>query len=81
MDRPVTCQQCGGTMRKTKKTDISMTLQLVGVALFILGLVALFYFPLGTLIGVIVMILACRLGYSKRKVWLCKDCGYFFERA
>lgn len=29
MDRPVTCQQCGGTMRKTKKTDSSMTLQLV----------------------------------------------------
>lgn len=81
MNRPVTCQQCGGTMRKTKKTDSSMTLQLVGVILFILGLVALFYFPLGTVIGVIVMILASRLGYSRRKVWLCKNCGYFFDRA
>ena len=81
MDRPVTCQQCGGAMRKTKKTEISMTLQLVGVILFIVGLAALFYFPLGTVIGVFVMILSARLGYSRRKVWLCKDCGYFFDRA
>ena len=81
MDEPVTCQQCGDAMRKTKKTESGMTLQLVGVVPFICGGAALFYVPMCTMIGLIVMILACRLGYSKRKVWLCRDCGYFFGRA
>ena len=51
-------------MRKTKKADSSMTLQAVGVILFIGGLAVLFCFPLGTVIGFIVMILVSGLGYS-----------------
>ena len=54
----------GGAMRKTKKADSSMTLQAVGVILFIGGLAVLFYFPLGTVIGFIVTILVSGLGYS-----------------
>jgi len=68
-------------MKKTKKTDSSFALQFVGLILFLCGLVALVFFPIGTIAGLIVMILVARMGYSRKKVWLCKNCGYFFERA
>jgi hypothetical protein len=56
-------------------------LQLFGVALFLLGVALLFLFPMGTVIGVFVMLGAANMGYSKTKVWKCSNCGYFFERA
>ncbi len=68
-------------MRKTTKADRNLGLQLVGVLLFFGGVALLFAFPLGTLAGVILMIASARLGYSKKKVWKCMQCGYFFERA
>ena len=76
----IECKQCRGTMRKTKKTDSSLGLQIVGVILFLVGLCMLIFFPIGTLIGIIIMIVAARLGYTVRKVWKCETCGYFFER-
>lgn len=77
----VKCQQCGGEMKKGAKTDSSIGLQLIGVILFLLGIGLLIFFPIGTLVGLVVMIVAARMGYKKRKVWMCKACGYFFERA
>lgn len=74
------CKQCGSAMSKTKKVDRSLGLQLVGVFLFLFGFVLLFLFPVGTLVGIITMIVACRLGYKQTKVWKCDNCGYFFER-
>jgi Fe2+ transport system protein B len=77
----VKCQQCGSQMKKTTKADKSLTLQLLGVVLFLFGIWLLFYFPIGTIFGVILMLGSLRLGYSKKKVWKCPKCGYFFERA
>lgn len=77
----VSCQQCGSEMVKTKKTERSMALQLVGVILFFVGVALLFVVPIGTAVGLVLMIVAARLGYSQKKVWKCKNCGYFFERA
>lgn len=77
----VTCQQCGTEMKKGSKVEKSLGLQLVGVILFLVGLGLLFVFPLGTVLGVILMIVAARLGYKKLKGWKCPNCGYFFERA
>jgi len=68
-------------MSKTTKADRNLGLQLLGVILFLVGLGLLFVFPLGTIAGIILMIGAARLGYSKKKVWKCGNCGYFFERA
>lgn len=75
------CKQCGGAMTKTSKADRNMALQLVGVLVFIVGFVLVWFPPLGTIAGIILMLVSLRLGYSKRKVWRCHDCDYFFERA
>lgn len=77
----VTCKQCSSAMKQTTRVQKDYGMQLVGVVLFIIGVVLLFVFPIGTLLGVILMIGAARLGYSKKPVWLCHSCGYFFERA
>ncbi len=76
----IKCKQCDGTMTKSKKVDKSMALQLVGVLVFIAGLILLFVFPIGTLFGVVLMIVSLFLGYSKKPVWKCGSCGFFFER-
>jgi len=81
MNADVKCQQCGGAMRKTSKAEKSLGLQLLGVLLFFVGLALLFIVPIGTIFGVVLMAGSLGLGYSKRKVWKCNSCGYFFERA
>jgi len=78
----VKCQHCGSAMNKTKKSDVSIGLQLVGVFLFFLGIAMFFmYFPLGLILGIIVMIVSARLGFKQKKVWMCSSCKFFFERA
>ena len=61
-----------------------MTVQLLGVVLFIVGLgiiVGLIgMFPISTILGACLMIVAARIGHSKKKIWACNNCGYFFER-
>lgn len=79
MSKDPTCQQCGTEMNYGKIVEKSLVLQLLGVALFIIGLVMLIGFPLGTIIGIILMIVSARLGYSKKSGWKCGNCGYFFE--
>ena len=74
----INCKQCDGEMFKTKMVDKNMGLQVLGVIVFLIGLVLLFFFPFGTIIGLILMIVAARLGYRKIKAWKCKTCGYFF---
>ena len=81
MSEDIKCQQCGSEMKKTKKVNRDMAMQVVGVLVFLFGLCLLFFFPIGTIAGLVLMVAAGRLGYSKKKVWLCGNCGYFFERA
>lgn len=80
MAEELKCVQCGGPMEKTKKVENSLALQLLGVIIFLVGVALLFVFPLGTLAGLILMIGSARLGYSKKNIWKCSNCGYFFER-
>lgn len=63
------------------KTESNIGMQVLGVIVFLFGLVLLFVFPIGTFFGVFLMIGAARMGFKKRKVWRCQNCGYFFERA
>jgi len=78
----ISCKQCGGEMKKTSKSESSMAVQLFGVIVFILGLASIFLlFPLGIVIGPLMMLCALFMGHKKRKVWKCMQCGYFFERA
>ena len=77
----VSCQQCGTGMKKTTKGESNMALQVFAVFAFFGSFFLLALFPIGTIAGVIIMIVSMRLGYSRRRVWLCPNCGYFFERA
>lgn len=74
------CSFCSGQMVSTTKTEKNMGMQIFGVFLFIFGLCLLFAFPFGTLFGLMFMIVSIRLGYEKKKIWLCPDCGIFIER-
>lgn len=77
--KPVICRHCQSAMHKTKKVRRDLTLQFAGVILLILSIVLLFFFPIGTLTAIPLMIVSGRLGYSKDKVWLCENCQYFFK--
>ena len=81
MGQEVSCKQCGTQMKKTTKTESSCAVQLFALVLFIIGFCLLFIFPIGTIIGILVMLGSMGLGYKKYKIWKCPSCGYFFERA
>ena len=49
--------------------------------LAILGVILLFVFPIGTIIGVVLLIAAPKIANRPKNVWRCTSCGYFFERA
>jgi len=82
MMKTMACEKCtDGLMVKTTNAEHNRGMQIFGIAVFLLGLGLLFLFPIGTIIGIFVMLAATRMGYSKKKVWKCKQCGYFFSRA
>ena len=70
-----TCKLCGGVMKPSKeaKSQGSCLLALVGV-------VILFFFPIGTVIGIILILYSLNLGSRKRGLWVCKNCGHQVER-
>jgi hypothetical protein len=78
----IDCPQCDGSMRKTIKSEGGgCGVKVVGLMLFLVGVLMLFFFPFGTLLGVALMIVAGRIGSTRqKKVWTCGECGYFFER-
>lgn len=81
MKKQIECKQCNGTMVPTTHRDSDRGLQAMGCLVMTIGLVALFFFPIGTLLGIALIIGSISMGYKKRKVWKCQDCGYFFERS
>lgn len=80
MTEAINCKQCGCAMRKEVRGEHSCAVQLLAVAVFIIGLVLLFVVPIGTIIGIVLMLASLGMGYKRRKVWACRNCGYFFDR-
>lgn len=80
MTQEISCKQCGSAMRREVRGEHSCAVQLLAVAVFIIGLVLLFLPPIGTIIGILLMLGSLGMGYKRRKVWACKNCGYFFDR-
>lgn len=76
----LSCQQCHGEMKKGVKTESNLLLQVLAVVLFFVGLAIAFIPPIGTILGIAIMLGCLRLGYKRKKVWQCTSCGYFFER-
>jgi hypothetical protein len=76
----ILCQQCGCKMKLRKIAKSDLGLQMLGLLLAIVGVaIAIFLFPVGILIFLLLLIPAGRMGYKKRKGWHCANCGYFFE--
>ncbi len=80
-NEPVACGHCGGPMVATTKTESSAALQVAGVLVFLMGLSLLVFFPIGTVVGIVLIVGACKMGYNKRKVRQCTQCGYFYDIA
>lgn len=76
----ISCKQCGNPMHRTVRGEHSWAVQLLAVALFIFGFALLFVVPIGTIIGIFLMLASLGMGYKRRKVWACRKCGYFFDR-
>ena len=81
METKVMCKQCGEGMKQGKRVEKSMALQILGVFVFLAGLVLLVFFPIGTIAGIVLIPAAFFLGYKKVKIWKCPSCDYFFDRA
>jgi predicted nucleic acid-binding Zn ribbon protein len=66
------CEKCGGIMHRSRKTRGE-----IGLFIIIIGFLLLFIIPF---LGVIVIIAGCVVGSRTNYFWVCKDCGYKFER-
>lgn len=76
------CKQCDGSMYKTRRKEHNIGLQLVGVLVFFVGVAIAFYYPVvGWVLGPILCLVSLGMGYKSRKIWLCQQCGAFFERS
>lgn len=78
MAEQVTCPHCQGKMHKTKKGEHNIGVQILGVIVFIVGLVICFT-GIGAIFGIPLMIASLFMGYKKRKVMKCEGCGYFYD--
>ena len=77
----LTCEKCGGDIVKSKTTKKNITLQLLGVLCLFSGIgIALAIFPMGLIPALFLILISFTLGYKRQKIWVCKNCGYFFER-
>lgn len=77
----VTCIHCGGAMKKSTATSGSCLAVIVALIIFIVGVCLLAFFPVGTIIGALMMLASLFMGGQRRKVMKCRGCGYIFERA
>lgn len=71
------CEKCDGEMRKKAEAAHSQGLCLV---LILLGIPLLFFFPIGTIFGVVLFLTGLVMGSARRYLWICSQCGYKFER-
>ena len=66
-------------MKICTRTERNMGLQVLGVILFIVGALMLLAFPIGTILGILIIIGAARIGHKEIRVQKCQHCGYFFQ--
>jgi hypothetical protein len=66
-------------MIKTRRRDRLKGVQMIGLLLLFAGMILLIFFPLGTLFGAALMLVAAPLSHKRAVVWECPDCGYSFR--
>ena len=77
----ITCQKCQGNMQKTVIARENAGIVALAVIVAIIGVILLFAFPIGTIIGLLLLVAAPKIADRSKRVWKCENCGYFFERA
>jgi len=60
-------------MAKNKR---ARSTNVAGLLLEVVGILALFFFPIGTVIGIILLVVGARMTYSR----ICSDCGNKVEK-
>jgi hypothetical protein len=77
----ISCVLCTGDMMRTTKGETDLGRQLLGIFFFLTGVALLFAFPIGTVIGLVLMAVAAGLGRKDAKVWKCRHCETVLPRA
>jgi uncharacterized membrane protein YvbJ len=69
-----TCKLCDGEMEESSESK-----SVVGCLLMVISLLFVFFFPIGTVIAVLLFIWGIQVS-RKRGLWVCKECGHQVER-
>ena len=77
----IICQQCQGKMQKTVLARENSGITALALIVAIVGAILLFVFPIGTIVGVLLLVAAPKIADRSKNVWKCESCGYFFDRA
>ena len=79
----VPCKVCeGGTMKKAKAKTGGFAKTMFAFVFLIIGIVLLFLIPIGTIIGIFVILGSIgMMGRNSRKVLKCNNCGAVVDRA
>lgn len=70
------CQFCGGEMKKSSESKSSG----VGCILMVISLFLLPFFPIGTIVGVLVFLSGLNQSSKRRGLLVCEKCGHQIER-
>lgn len=77
----ITCPQCQTAMQLKRVNEADYGLQAVGCLLVLVALPMLIIFPIGTLVGVLLLSVGSRIGFKSSTRRVCPSCGYHFEVA
>lgn len=75
------CQQCGGAMKKATVTSGQAAGCAMALICFFVGCGLLMVVPIGTVIGILLIICSLFMGGRRQKVWKCTKCGTTVNRA
>jgi predicted membrane protein len=75
--RPV-CIHCQAPMFPTKRRESNIAMQILGIAVFFLG-VLLCFSLMGALVGIPLIFLSARMGFKKYPVMQCSCCRYHYK--
>ena len=75
------CQACGGEMKKKTVTSGQAAGCALGLITMFVGIVLCFLFPIGTIFGVLLIIVSLFMGGKRQKVWRCVSCKATINRA
>jgi hypothetical protein len=73
-DIMTTCTKCSGEMQRAAEAGSGTPFG--AIALGLVGVPLLFVVPAGTVIGILLIVTALVLGYPRKKVWKCPQCGF-----